>query len=141
MIDPQVTDHSLNITPRMLRQFAGLWLVVFAALAAWEYWGRGHQTSAFVLAALAVAFGPVGLVWPELIRPLFVVLMAIVTPIGWIVSMLLMSLLFYGVFTPVALLFKLIGRDVLQRRTRPQEATYWAQKPIVEDRRRYFRQF
>ena len=141
MIDPQVSDHNLNITPRMLRQFAGLWLAFFAALAAWQYWGRGHQTSATVFAALAVVVGPAGLVWPELIRPLFAILMAIVTPIGWIVSTVLLSLLFYGVFTPVALLFRLIGRDALVRHNRPQGETYWALKPVVEDRRRYFKQF
>jgi hypothetical protein len=141
MIDPQVSDHDLKITPRMLRQFAGMWLVFFAALAAWQYWGRGHQTSAIVFAALAVAFGPAGIIWPELIRPLFVVLMAIVTPIGWLVSTVLLSLAFYAVFTPVALVFRLIGRDALLRRSRPQTESYWALKPVVEDPRRYFKQF
>jgi hypothetical protein len=141
MIDPQVSDHDLTITPRMLRQFAGLWLAFFAALAAWQYWGRGHQTSGIVFAGRAVAVGPAGMIWPELIRPLFVILMAIVAPIGWLVSTVLLSLAFYLVFTPVAVLFRLIGRDALVRRSRPQTESYWALKPIVEDRRRYFKQF
>jgi polyferredoxin len=142
MIDPQVTDrHDLNVTPRMLRQFAGLWLLFFAALAAWEYFGRGHTTSAAVFAALALVVGPAGIVMPQLIRPLFALLMAIVTPIGWVVSTVLLSLLFYGIFTPVALLFRLIGRDALVRRSRPPGETYWLPKPAIDDPRRYFRQF
>ena len=53
MIDPQVTDrHDLIVTPRILRQFAILWLVFFTALAAWQYWGRDHTTAATVLAEL-----------------------------------------------------------------------------------------
>jgi hypothetical protein len=142
MIDPQVTDrHDLNVTPRMLRQFAGLWLVFFAALAAWQYWVREHSTAATVLAAVGGVVGLAGLAQPQWIRPLFMLLMAIATPIGWLVSTVLLSVLFYGIFTPVALLFRLIGRDALVRRTRPAGETYWTPKPAVEDPRRYFRQF
>lgn len=142
MIDPQITDrHDLNVTPRMLRQFAGLWLVFFAVLAAWEYLGRDHTTSAAVCAVLALAVGPIGIVKPQWIRPLFMLLMAIATPIGWLVSTVLLSLLFYGVFTPVALLFRLLRRDALVRRSPPPGETYWSPKPAIEDPRRYFRQF
>ena len=142
MIDPQVIDrHDLNVTPRMLRQFAGLWLIFFTALAAWQYWGRDHTTSATVFAALAVIVGLAGMARPPWIRPLFMLLMAIVTPIGWLVSTLLLSVLFYGVFTPFALLFQMIGRDALVRRSRPLGETYWTRKPAIEDPRRYFRQF
>ncbi|MEX0641314.1 MAG: SxtJ family membrane protein [Pirellulales bacterium] len=142
MIDPQVTDsHDLKITPRLLRQFAGLWLAIFLALAAWEYLGRDHTTSAAVFAVLALAFGPAGLIKPQWIRPLFALLMAIATPIGWLVSTIVLSVLFYGIFTPLALVFRLMGRDALVRRAPPRGATYWTPKPIVDDPRRYFRQY
>ena len=40
----------LDPPPRMLRQFAGLWLAFFGGLAAWQGLVRGGSGSALVLA-------------------------------------------------------------------------------------------
>jgi hypothetical protein len=40
----------------------------------------------------------------------------------------------------VAIIFKLIGRDVLARRFRPEQDSYWTDKRGGEDLRSYFRQ-
>jgi hypothetical protein len=62
-------------------------------------------------------------------------------PIGWTGSRLLLACLYYGIFTPVGLIFKLIGRDALARRSRPGQLTYWESKPMSADMRSYLRQF
>jgi hypothetical protein len=66
--------------------------------------------------------------------------MAVSMPIGLVVSWLLLALLFYGMFTPVGLFFRLIGRDALCRRYRPDLDTYWAPKAGARDVRSYLRQ-
>ena len=66
--------------------------------------------------------------------------MAITYPIGWVVSHVVLAVLFLGVFTPVAVLFRLIGRDALARRRPPDRATYWLPMPAPDDVRSYFRQ-
>ncbi len=52
-----------------------------------------------------------------------------------------MALLYYGLFTPVALIFRIMGRDALDRRFEPDAATYWTKRKPVTDRKQYFRQF
>jgi hypothetical protein len=54
---------------------------------------------------------------------------------------LVLGLMYFGVITPVALLFRLLGRDALQRRFQPQTDTYWRPKPGATDVHSYFRQF
>jgi hypothetical protein len=49
--------------------------------------------------------------------------------------------MFYGMVTPVALFFRLIGRDTLSRRHRPEIKTYWVPKRQVSDLSSYFRPF
>ncbi len=61
-------------------------------------------------------------------------------PIGWLVSRLLLGVLFYGMFTPLGLLFRLLGRDALARRARPDASSYWITKEGPNDARSYFRQ-
>jgi hypothetical protein len=50
-------------------------------------------------------------------------------------------LLFYVVITPVAVFFKMTGRDALQRKRHADQETYWAAKPQARDLRSYLRQF
>jgi len=128
-------------TPRTLRQFAVCW-IVFVGLLAWRV-GVHHQQFAagLVLAALAAAVGLAGLVRPAAVRPLFLGLTIATLPINWVVSRLLLAVLFYGVFTPIGLVMRLLGRDALELRPRADRSTYWEPKLIAEDPRRYFRPF
>ena len=112
----------------------------FGALASWQWFIRGDQTPALVLGGVGVVIGLLGLVRPEAIRPLFAGLMVLTFPIGWVVSHVLLAVLFYGVFTPVGAVFRLIGRDALSVRPHDDRDTYWMRKPTAPDMRSYLRQ-
>ena len=58
----------------------------------------------------------------------------------WSVLLAAALVVFYGVFTPVALLFKVIGRDALARRPQPGKETYWLPKASARDIHSYFHQ-
>ncbi len=135
------SDLSFSPPRRTLRQFAGLWLVFFSALAAWQYLRDGSQTLLLVFAVAALAVGPIGLVLPQAVRPVFVGAMVLAFPIGWVVSRVLLALLYFGLFTPIALVFKLSRRDVLALRPARDSSTYWTPKLISSDVRGYLRQF
>ncbi len=135
------SDLPLRPSDRALRQFAGLCLAVFGGMAAWQYFVRHNPVAAAILAGLALAVGPLGLARPRAVRPVFVAWMVVAFPIGWAVSTALLAALFYGVFTPLGLLFRLAGRDPLRLRPQPAAATYWTPKPAAADVRRYFQQF
>ena len=139
MIDPQLREETPAVTARTLREFAALSMVVFGSMAAWQWWVRHHETTALVLVGIAVTLGLAGLVRPAVVRPVFTVLVAITTPIGRVVSLVLLAAMFYGLFTPIAVLFRLFGRDALQVK-RPARPSHWLQKPAVTDARSYMRQ-
>ena len=61
-------------------------------------------------------------------------------PVGVVVSRVLLGVLFFGLFTPVGLVFKLIGRDALARQYKPEQTSYWEPKPGTTDIRGYLRQ-
>ena len=126
---------------RMLRQFSGLWIIFFGLIALLQELHHHRHTLALVLAILAVTIGPLGLAWPRAIKPIFIGWMALAYPIGWTISRLVLGLLYYGMFTPVAWLFRLSGRDELKLKPRREAATYWQPKPAAPDKARYFRQF
>ena len=127
--------------PKVLRQFAGLFLVIFLGLAAWRMWNGRADGWAVAMATAAVAVGLVGLARPTAIRYVYTVWMIVAFPIGWTISHLVLGVMFYALFTPLALLFRLVGRDELRLRRDPSRATYWAPKPGAASARDYFRQF
>jgi hypothetical protein len=142
MIDPILGEESSGpVANGVLRQFAVLWILFLGLVAYWQGITDGPSTAAWVCVGLAIMPGLAGLVIPNIIRPVFVGLMVVTAPIGWIMSHLLLALLFYGMFTPVAFIFKLIGRDALTRRFRPDLETYWTLKPTATSLKSYFRPY
>jgi hypothetical protein len=134
------SDISFTPSSRKLRQFAGLALVVFGGLAIWNGFIRDHRSIAIAFAALAAVIGPVGLIRPQTIRWVYVGWMAAVFPIGWVISQTILAIMFFGVFTAVSLIFRLLGRDALRRRAERDAVSYWQPKPIPSDVRSYLRQ-
>lgn len=134
-------DINLRPTDRMLRQFAGAWLLVCSGMAANQWLTRGNARAAVALLIAAVVVGVTGLVRPRAVRWLFVAATVAAFPIGWVVSQVMLFLLFALVITPIALLFKLLGRDRLVRRRPEQQGSYWTPKTTTADMRRYLRQY
>ncbi len=125
---------------RLLRQFAGLWMVFFGGLAAARVWHGHSDVWAVTLATLAVVVGGLGLIKPEAIRLVYSGWMIAAFPIGWTVSQVMLAVLFYAIFTPVGLIFRLIRRDALGLRRR-DVASYWMVKTPAARAEDYFRQF
>jgi len=61
-------------------------------------------------------------------------------PIGFVISVLLMAAFYFFVLTPVGLVFKLLGRDLLNRRFEPDAPTYWTPRQHADDPEHYFHQ-
>jgi Saxitoxin biosynthesis operon protein SxtJ len=137
----QWSDIQFRPPIKTLRQFAGLWLACFGGLAVWEGIVREHTNLAVTLTVLALTIGPVGIIWPRVMRPIYVAWMVLAFPIGWTVSQVILALMFYGLFTPIGLIFRIIGRDPLHRARRPGLESYWSPKATPADPRRYFKQF
>lgn len=135
------SDIPFQPNHKALRQFAAAWLVFFLALGLHQFLLRGYHLAGVALIALALLVGPLGLIWPPAIRWLFVGWMILAFPVGWLVSLLMLLLMYYLVLTPVALLFRLRGRDLLQRKPPAGQSSFWLPKETPRDVRRYFCQY
>jgi hypothetical protein len=129
----------LHPSARILRQFSGAWLVVFGVFATLQL-RAGHGTNAALLATIA-ALGLIGLVHPAWMRWIFVAASVAAFPIGWVMTHLILGILFYVVLTPFALVFRLKGRDILKRGRPPANASMWETKEPTADPARYLRQY
>jgi hypothetical protein len=123
-----------------LRRFSTAGALLFAGLACSAYFLWTNGAIALVSAGVALTVGLLGMVRPAALRPVFVGLLVLTFPLNWLVSHLLLALVFYCLLTPLGLLFRLFGRDTLGRRFQPARESYWAAKPAADGPRSYFRQ-
>ena len=124
---------------KMLRQFAGLCIVVFVGLAGWRAWHGQAGTFTWALAAFGAVVGVVGLISPSAIKPIYTGWMIAAFPIGWTVSRVVLGMIFFVVLTPISWAFRLSGRDALRLRRRSPK-TYWLDKRQPNGAAEYFRQ-
>ena len=127
-------------TKRQLRQFAGIWFPLFCALVGLMLFRAELATAAYGVWAAAVVLGLPGLVWPPIIRPVFVTLMVLTYPIGWVVSHIALAIAYYLVLTPVGVALRALGRDPLDK-GRESQPTYWKPRRDPTDVGRYFKQY
>lgn len=105
--------------------------------------GRGSYPSlaSTIIWTVAAVFVVVYYAIPPARTPLFVGFMYAVFPIGWVVSNAILVVVYYLVMTPIGLVMRLVGRDPMERKLRPDLPTYWEERPGEEDPLRYFKQF
>ena len=122
---------------RQLRQFG---VISFFALpfVGWV-WGATNNTLA-VMALVGLLIAAVGLISPQLIRPLFVTLMCVAAPIGLLVSELAMIMIFFGLLFPIGLVFRLLKRDALNLKIDRDSNSHWNVKKQPPNVASYYRQ-
>jgi hypothetical protein len=81
------------------------------------------------------------LVYPRGVRPVYVLLCLLALPVGLAVSEAMLMLLFYGILFPLGMIFRIVGRDGLQRRMDPAATCYWQPRRQPGDVASYMRQW
>ncbi len=135
-------DINWNPTSRELRVF-GVIMLIGCGIVGGLLWSWGYPTAAKVVWGVGGAVGVVALLVPIAAKPVYLLLTVVSWPIGFVMSYLVLGLFYYVIITGTGLVFRVIGRDPLQRRLDPEATTYWEPKslPDANDKRRYFRQF
>jgi hypothetical protein len=112
-----------EVTKAQARQTALLIGGVLLAIAAWNY-HRGRMSIVWVFGSLSALLVVAGLVVPPVARAFHTGWMKFAVALGYVNSRVLLTILFYGVFTPYGFVSRLTGRDPLGRRKVGRE-TYW----------------
>jgi hypothetical protein len=135
------SDVQFDPPAKVLRQFAALCLIVLGGLAVWRAYARGEWGAAAALGASGLAVGLAGWFRPGAVRPIYVASTVATFPVSWLASWVVSGAVYYGLFAPLAVLFRLTGRDLLRRRSPAVSGSYWEPKPAPSDPGRYLRQY
>jgi Na+/proline symporter len=120
----------------------GLLLLCFCGIiGALLYWKFDKPAAARIVWISGAALALIYYVIPPLRRPIFLGWMYAAFPIGFVISYVLMAIIYYAVVTPIGVIMRILGRDSMCRRFDGDAASYWHERRAEEAQDRYFRQF
>lgn len=73
---------------------------------------------------IAAVLSGVAILLPNALNPVYMVWMRFGQVLGWINTRIILGVLFYVIFTPVAIILKLLGKDPMQRKIVQEKQSY-----------------
>ncbi len=127
-------------TSQDLRKFGltiGSVLVIIAAFLFYF-----EKSSAVYLAVIAAVLILITVTYPNILKPLNRIWMGLAIILGFLMSRVILAIIFYLILTPIGLLAKLVGKKFMNINYNKSAKTYWEKREIKEKNKLdYERQF
>ena len=104
-------------------------IILFIISGLLMYYGKGSYQ---LIAIVASIFIGLGLILPALLKPIYFVWMTFAAILGWVMTRVILSLVFYLIMTPIGLLTKLLGEDFLALKMIKSDS-YWNYRDSSEE--------
>lgn len=106
-----------------------------------EWWTAFQHPVFLWLLGVGIVTFVLSFVQAALIRPIYIALMIIAVPIGFVVSNVVIGAIYYLMITPLGLVFRLFGRDPLNKKPDPSVKSYWHVRDGAPDPASYLKQY
>ena len=123
-----------------LRSFGITFGIIFLIIAGFLYYQEKDSFQLFIY--LAGSFSGLGIILPIILKPFYMVWMIFAVILGWFMTKVILSLLFYLIITPIGLFLRIIGKDLLNLKEKKQQKSYWNMRNSEEEQNQnYEKQF
>ena len=123
-----------------LRKFGitvGIILMMIAGLLFWE-----EKESFQIFITVGVILCVLGVVVPVVLKPIYWLWMIFATILGWIMTRVILGILFYTVITPIGLILRFFGKKFLELKWDRSESSYWnVRSKTMLEKERFEKQF
>ena len=109
------------------RSFGLLFSLVFLIIGLWHFRGDLQEIRIWAL-CFSLIFLTLGLINSKLLNPLNKFWHYLGIILGMIVSPIVMAIIFFLVVSPIGLIMRLFGKDVLRLKTNQNIKSYWIKK-------------
>lgn len=141
LTEGEIKKESPPSGTKVARQFGVVGVFFFGILAALLYL-RDRHTGTYIFGGLSAFFILIRFVATPLLMPVFKGWTAVAMVLNRISTAILLSIVYFLVFTPMGLLMRLFGKDPMKRRRDPKAPSYWDPRPESSfDKKRYEQRF
>lgn len=131
--------RKIRTTRKNLRSFGITLAIVLLLLSVYFLW---KDVSAYrYLVPIAGVLIVTGWLIPVILKPIYRLWMTIAVIIGFVITRVILGLLYYFVFTPIGLISRLSGREFLGLEWDATRPTYWNHRKEQRSKEDYLKQF
>ena len=114
----------------------GIILFIISAIL-FYYYKSSYQIIAYLGGGLIV----LGIIIPILLKPIYILWMTFAIMLGWVMTRVILSIVFYIIITPIGLITRLLGEDFLNLKNINADS-YWNYRDSSEElNQNYEKQF
>jgi hypothetical protein len=119
--------RNLKTTSHDLKKFGFSIGLVLLIIAAYLFWKDKPAFSYLGIAGILLIL--LGKFLPGWLSTIYRVWMAFALVMGFIMTRVILTAVFFGLITPMALVAKLLRKDLLSERWHPDAESYWVKRP------------
>jgi hypothetical protein len=140
-IKEEIASVQQEPSSRDLTILALIFLVIPGVIGAYSVFVKGSSNGYVWIIAGAIL--SLARLIPSLFKGIYRLWVGMSVVIGFFISRILLTVIFFLVITPLALVMRIVGRDPMERKWDSQAPTYWNKKEQEQDTsiERYEKQF
>ena len=130
---------SIKTSNKDIRSFGiTIGIILFIISATLLYYDKSSYQ---IIAYMGGGFIALGIIIPILLKPIYILWMTFAVMLGWVMTRVILSLVFYLIMTPIGLITKLLGEDFLDLKE-TNVKSYWNNRDShLEQNQDYEKQF
>ena len=121
---------NLEISRKKLRQFGVVIGIIFTTIVIWYYYPDPYNFIGYLILLFSLFLILGGIFFPIGLRSLYKIWMGFAFFLGWIVSRIILTLLFLFVITPISIIAKMFGKQFTNLEFKGKSKTYWIKKEV-----------
>ena len=127
------------INKKELRKFSLLWILIFIGLILYNYLSVEVKLNLFFIYFLGALF--ISLLFPVLIFPLYKIWIFFSKILSFLMTRLILFLIFILVLTPIAIFMKIFNKKPINIQWKNSENSYWVKYKVSNNIDEYEKQY
>ena len=106
-----------------LRNFGIIIGIILLIISGFLFWKEKESYQIFLALGITLFFTAIAI--PVVLKPVYWIWMIFAIILGWFMTRLILSLLFYIIFTSIGLTLRFLGKQFLELRWDKSKESYW----------------
>lgn len=119
---------ALDVSTKSLKKFGLMIGVILLILGIIFHWKNSLVNLRSIFDAIGIVLLLSALLKPSLLKLTYTIWMGIAFTLGWLISRIILLILFYFVLFPVGIVAKIFGKKFLDINFRDGKSSYWIKK-------------
>lgn len=124
----KILIYNKKITNNNLKSFGIIWFLIFFAISFYPLIGN-NKINMLSLSA-SIVFFLISIMQPRILKYFYILWTKLGNFIGYYISIIVMFILYFFLFTPISVILKIMRKDLLNKKIDLKTKSYWLVRKV-----------